>query len=190
MTSKVRIVNFALTLLAAARISAVSEARGQDVDAVYDETVDAVLRSHPWNFAIRRAQLPADADAPAFGFNFQYTWPEDPYCLRVLEVDEDPAAAFEPEGRKILTDVGAPLNVRYIARITDPNQFDADFVIALATDLAANTAFKITGSTTLRDQLKSDFAAQKREAESVDAQEGPAAEGLAEEDDAFNNSRI
>ncbi len=44
----------------------------------------------------------------------------------------------------ILTDVGKAV-LRYTARITDTNEFDSSFVVALAARLAADGAVNLTG---------------------------------------------
>ena len=61
--------------------------RARLCNAFYTDARDAVLRSHPWNFAITRTSLAKLSDAPAYGFNYQYSLPTDPYCLRVLEME-------------------------------------------------------------------------------------------------------
>lgn len=51
---------------------------------LYPTVRDDMLRSHPWNCAIKRAVLAPDAVAPAFGYTYSFELPAD--FLRVLEV--------------------------------------------------------------------------------------------------------
>ena len=186
MTSLVGIYNEALTILRAERIQAESESNGQHMAAVWPTVRDATLRRHPWNFAIARASLAVDSVAPAFGWARAFTLPTNPYCLRVLRIADSPKATFEVEGRKILTDEAAPLKVQFISRVTDPTVYDAAFVEAAALQIAAKTAFAITGSRALAARLGDEAKAATKGARGADGQETGAREAL---DSEFIDSR-
>ena len=64
---------------------------------------------------------------------------------------------WQIEGRKIYTDDSSPLDIRYIFRVTDPNQFDVLFQEALATRIALELVEEITQSNTKKDVLKDDY---------------------------------
>ncbi len=115
----------------------------------YAATRDQVLRSHRWNFAQTRVALSALADAPAFGWSYQYALPSD--CLRVLECNDTElgdviSEDYVIEGRAILTDATS-LNLVYVKKVDDVNQFDALFVEALALKLAIVLSETIRGTT-------------------------------------------
>ena len=183
MPSVVDICNEAMDLLGAATITSLTEnsKEARLCNRRYETVRDAVLRAHPWNIAVTRKQLPRDSEAPAFGFTYQYTLPTDPYCLRVLSlhtsnVDEeiapyDSQAMFKIEGRKVLTDEGT-CRIVYIGRITDTEQYDSLLSSTVATKLAAETAYAITGSTSVSTQMFSLYENRLREARSMDAMEG------------------
>lgn len=141
------------------------------VNRAYDFIRQAVLRSHPWNFALRRAALTASAAAPAFGYDLQYQLPTD--CLRVLEVQGGEYQPYQVEGRLILTDQAAPLKIRYVADITDPNQFDALFIEAFASRLAVELCEDLTQSNAKRQLAQGEYQAALREARRIDGQENP-----------------
>src|SRR3546814_2945523 len=104
MTSVVSICNRALTLLGQKTITSLednSQAARLCVES-YGPTRDAVLRDHPWNCAIARADLAALSEAPAFEFGRQFQLPPD--CLRVLELWGS-RARWKIEGRRLLSDV-------------------------------------------------------------------------------------
>jgi hypothetical protein len=61
--------------------------RARLCNAFYTDARDAVLRSHPFNFSITRTTLAQLSDTPAYGYDYQYALPTDPYCLRVLEME-------------------------------------------------------------------------------------------------------
>ena len=183
MPSVVDICNEAMDLLGAATITSLTEnsKEARLCNRRFETVRDAVLRSHPWNTAISRAEIAKDSAAPAFGFSYQYALPTDPYCLRVLSfwnsnVDSEIAAydsqvMYKIEGRKILSDEGT-CKITYIGRITDTEQYDAMLSNTIAHRLAAETAYAITGSTTVAQQMQALYEQRLREARSMDAMEG------------------
>lgn len=186
MTSNVDIANYALNIIGASNISDFTENSkpARLVNQRYDGIRDAVFRSHPWNCLIRRAQLPQEVTAPAFGYARQYSLPTDPYCLRVLEFSNGSMSypqdnmtsnsggpVFVIEGRKLLTDEGTA-RIKYVARVTDPNEYDASLIEVLATRLAVEIAYAITGSTSVVQAAAAMYDDKIREARFVDATEG------------------
>jgi hypothetical protein len=75
------------------------------------------------------------------------------------------------ERRKLLTDE-AVARIKYIGRITDPQQYDASLVEALAARLAAEVCYAITGSTSMVQIQTSLYEAKINEARFNDATEG------------------
>ena len=183
MPSVVDICNEAMDLLGAATITSLDEnsKEARLCNRRYETVRDSVLRAHPWNIAITRKQLAKDSAAPAFGFASQFTLPTDPYCLRVMSlhtsnVDEnvapyDTQTMFKIEGRKVLTNEDT-CRIVYIGRITDTEQYDSLLSSTVATKLAAETAYAITGSMNVSQQMMALYEARLREARSMDAMEG------------------
>lgn len=135
--------------------------------ALWNGALKEVLRSHPWNFAVRRVQLAPLAVAPSYGFSYQYQRPAD--WLRTLETS---ARDYRHEGKLILCDASA-LNLRYIARIDDLTVWDALACAALARNLAAKLAYPLTQSTSLQQAQWEMYVALLNQARGVDAQEEP-----------------
>lgn len=173
MTSKVGIANLALADLGADPIADFAEGSEEAklVTLRYDAAVDTVLRAHPWNSAIARAQLAKALVAPLFGYASAYQLPSDPYCLRALELNDDPELVFKIEGRLLVTDETSAL-LRYIARVTDTSQYDALLVEALAARLAYDLAYSITGNASLAEAKLKVYEKKIAEARRVDSQEG------------------
>lgn len=158
MASQVEIANRALTKIGEARVLSLSDdlEAARSVNSLWDVVRDAELRARNWNFAISRTSLPALIAAPAWGFDRQFQLPSD--CLRVLQVGEyfpgpslsdyrsSSEAMWQIEGRKILTDMPAPLAIRYVARVEDTGQWDALFVEAFACRLAVELCERLTQS--------------------------------------------
>lgn len=169
MASEVQIANFALTLLGEKRIVALTDASKQarELKALFEMTRDALLGGYNWVFAMTRTQLSPLAEAPAFQFSQQFQLPTD--CLRIVLLGETyvgvdlsdfrgfPVEEYALEGRRILTDLGAPLSLRYVKQVTDTTQFDANFSKAFAARLAADAAEAITQSGTKRDRAEAAF---------------------------------
>ena len=177
MATEVSICSNALRRLGDDPITSLTDdtERARLCNSFYADTRDAVLRLHPWNFAITRASLAKLSTAPAYGFANQFSLPTNPYCLRVLGMEyEDYIFKIEnvaTHGRVLLTDE-ATANILYVARITDTNLFDAMFVDVLTQKLAVDLAYPVTNSTTLQTQMQKVFEKKLSEARSIDGQEG------------------
>tara|TARA_R100000654_G_scaffold64106_1_gene91581 strand:- start:369 stop:950 length:582 start_codon:yes stop_codon:yes gene_type:complete len=177
MATEVSICSNALRRLGDSPITALTDntERARLCNAFYPDARDAVLRSHPWNFAITRASLAQLSVTPAYGFNFQYALPTDPFCLRVLEMEfSDYIFKIEnspTEGRVLVTNEGTA-KILYIGRITDPVKFDSMFVDTLIAKLAVDLAYPITGSVQFQGQMQKLYQLKLSEARSIDGQEG------------------
>lgn len=160
MATNVEIANRALQKLGAQRITSLSDnsRNARAVNAAFNIVRQEELRRHTWNFAVEREQLAADATAPAFGKATYFTLPSG--CLRLLAPDPElnlNDLDWQIEGRKIATNDTAPLDVRYIDDITDPQQMDALFREAFASKLAMELCEEITQSNTKKDKATEDY---------------------------------
>lgn len=172
MASDVEIVNIGLTLLGENRIASLDDdvKPAREAKAIFEFTRDALLGEYNWNFAKARTQLSALVDVPPFGFSLKYEFPAD--CLRLIMVGDyyagidlsdyrgRPTELFTIEGRNILTDMSAPLNLQYIKRVTDPTKFDPPFVKSFGCQLAVDLAEALTQSDTKRDRAEKALAKQ------------------------------
>lgn len=168
MASDVGICNRALQRVGQPRIISLADesVAARACNAAYESLRDAALRSHPWSFAVKRASLAADSAAPAFGPALAYSWPTD--ALRIL-LPNDSDLDWIVEGRKILSDWDAPLEIRYIARITDPNTMDPLFREFLSAYIGAEICEELTQSNNKKAGLKDDMASIIAEARRVNA---------------------
>lgn len=152
--------------------------------AAYDIVLPAAMVKHPYNFCTRQAQLPAEAIAPAFGYAYRYRVPSEPRCLRVWNLD--PAthginARWKRYGAYIHCDFASPININFIAFISDPQEFDASFAQVLSLELAAATAYSIAGVDGSPFLAAAD--AKRREARTDNGQEGEDQLGDADQGD-------
>lgn len=190
MASEVEICNRALQRVGAKRIAALdgSDKESRECLVAYAPLRDFLLRSHPWSFAIKRAALAADSDAPigtdSETPNAQYTWPTD--ALRIL-LPKSTSLDWIIEGRKILTSDAAPLYVRYIARITDPNTMDPMFRESLSCLIGDAICEPLTQSNTKRAGIRADLRDIIAEARRTNAIEKPPVESA---DDDWDTGRL
>lgn len=154
MASNVEIANRALQALGAKRIASLSEdsRNARSVNSCFDSLRRAELRKHPWSFAVKRASLPASATAPLFVKQSSFPLPSD--FIRLLPPDSEANyndRDWQIEGRNIVTNDSAPLEIRYIYDVTDPNEMDALFREALALKIAEEVCEEITQSNTKKE---------------------------------------
>lgn len=180
-TSETEIVNLALARVGQGTIVNINDndRLSRTAKLHYATKRDNLLRMYRWKFAIKRIELPALLTAPVFGYEYAYQLPTD--CIRVLSVNEiDPE--FDPdiditlwdrEGDTIVTDESAPIKVKYIRRVTDPNHFDPAFKDALSAYLSIYFApsFRETESN-LTTKLMEEFEITVRNAKYISAIEG------------------
>lgn len=174
MASNVSIVNGALVKLGEATINDFSEDNepARVANRTYADIRDAVLREHHWGFATTRAALSANTTAPAFEFDNAYELPREPtYCLKVIDVENPNRYPWRVEGRQILTDIDAPLNVTFVYRNTDADSYDSLFIECLEARLAQEWAEPLTRQSTIAAAMAALYAQKLAYARSVDAQE-------------------
>lgn len=156
MASKVEIANRALQKLGARRIVSLGEdsVNGRAINTAYEPVKLAELRKHSWSFAVKRASIAADAAAPLFNRGVSYQLPSDFVKLLAQDPEQNMNDLdWQIEGRKIITNETAPLEIRYIYNVDDPNEMDALFRETLSSKLALELAEELTQSNTKKEAL-------------------------------------
>jgi hypothetical protein len=195
-TSETEICNIALTRIGHGLISSLDEntTAAQVCNLHYARTRDAMLRAHPWNFAIRRATLAQSATTPNHEFTYYHVLPVD--CLKVIRTNWEAdgsigtaiygfpgqmgyATQIAPYRIENVASVGKciacnedTVKIEYIAQITDVAQFDDLFVDCLAQRLAAEVCMRLTDNQSATRTMWELATAKLAEARSTDAQEG------------------
>lgn len=157
-TSNVAIANGALQRLGAKRIESLSQdhPNARSMNAAFERVRKRLLRRFDWSFAIARASIAADASGPTWGDWNRYSLPND--FIRLIRDDESGAAVdWKVEGQYILSGDDAPLEIRYVVDVTDPNSFDPLFIEAFECKLALECCEEITGSTAKRAGVQADY---------------------------------
>lgn len=160
-TSQTSIINRGLQMLGYKSVGSINDNdRGaKAMLRAYDPRKFSLLRAHPWNFAIKRASLPASSTPPIHGKGNYFPLPPD--FLDLLPVDQSygitgagnisgpPAVTdWQIEGNQIASDQPAPLLIRYISSGVIESLFDSCFAEALAADLAGSCCEELTQSNT------------------------------------------
>jgi hypothetical protein len=174
VATQVSICSNALLMLGAKTISAIDEEsdRAEIAANLYDSTRDAVLRSHPWNCAVKRVVLAPDSDAPVGDdYSAQFTLPGD--FLRVLAVGESTEDVdYKIESGKILAS-GTSLFLRYIWKNTTESTWDPMLVKAMELQMSAAMAYAITMSAA-KEQLQLEKLERfMKQCRAVDGQDDP-----------------
>jgi len=123
----------------------------------YDQTRDALLRSHWWRFASARAELVADADDPTFEWDNQFVLPDDFLRLKSVYDDNNTTRkntlnSFALEGSLLLTN-DSTASIRYIKKVTDVTEFDPLFVEVLVLNLAIKLVMPLAQDRKAKEDL-------------------------------------
>ncbi len=190
VTTDVEVCNLALDMVKEAPINNLDENRAAArwMKRNFVPTRNYCLNLQVWKFAMTRAELPADPDAPEFEWNRRFKKPTD--CFRVLPLRDGGRMngrliPHQVEGDYILTNAAAPLKVRYIRVVDNPAEWPTHFVELVATRLALGIAHFMTGKTSMIELLNARHAQAAQMAASLDSAEGShAAQYATEYDDA------
>ena len=176
MASVVSMCNSALNLLGASTISALTDdsKNARLCNQRYEPIRDRVFRGHAWNCLHKRIQLAQNSTAPVVEYSNAYALPAD--CLRVLKIHNgttDSIASsidYKLEGKNIVTDEGTVFLI-YIAKDTDPNNYDTYLQESISHQLAADIAYAVTNNATLAKNYMERADERLREARFIDATE-------------------
>lgn len=175
------IANMALAELGAQRIVSFTDGSKNQglVVSVYDFAKEHALCAHPWNFAIKRkASQAALSTPPEWGWDFAFAVPSD--CLRILILGKDGVETDEPwqhesaqDGSQIIvTNLEAPVDIKYIYNVTNTQTFSPMFVIAFVKTLKWLLARPLTGKAEIQVQCANELREFFSKGMSTDGQEG------------------
>lgn len=172
----VEISNSALTIIGSVKIVAMNDPspEARECNSNYDSCRRAVLRDFPWNFATARVVLSTpDATPPAFGFANRFALPDD--FIRVHTAFDESGCQMLPNSYRIesgflITDEDT-IWLKYVYDLEDTAEFDPLFDQALAANLAAKIAFKITGSESTRESAQKVYMDELSRAKYTDSVE-------------------
>jgi len=186
MASQVQIAKLALQHIGDRYdISDLSEAtvEAEQVNLIFEDTRDWLLRQHPWNFAKKYA-TPAEltgSGTTAVPGNWERMYLYPPDALRMGGIinplgDDQPVIKFEvarnsSDERVILCSV-EDAEIFYTARITDTTDFDPEFTMAFSYALASKMAMPLTGERSIAADLMAEARNHINSAWETDSNEG------------------
>jgi len=154
------ICNMALGRLGAKRINDYDDASDTKPEAIqcrlhYEQTRDALIRSHWWRFARARATLSANATDPDFEYDYAYDLPVD--FLRMKKPYEADGVTellytYSLEGKQLLSNETS-MDIEFIKKVTDTTLFDPLFIEVLVLQLALKMVMPLTQDKVLRREL-------------------------------------
>jgi len=180
MSENVNIVNYALRLLGAKRITSLEDEQkeAQVMKDMYDIARDAVLEEAEWTFATRRFLPAKETEDPEWGWANSFPVPSD--IIRVTTVERLDIsgvnigtdmnrypAPHEVEGRKILTNEDV-IFCKGLRRIDDEGIYSPLFIEAFAMKLALVSCLTITESKSKLDAMAALYTSTIQKAKSRD----------------------
>ena len=159
-------------MLGATSIAAFDEGTAESEVAanLYPSLRDAILSSHPWNFATRQVWLARLEEGPVADHPSAFQLPND--ALRAISAGHHARGRGIPYrilGRTLHCDASG-IVLTYVARVAEET-FPAFFVQALITRLAAEFCLPLTESTSRAEALHRLAEIELRRARTADAQE-------------------
>lgn len=142
-------------------------------NTLFDDLADRVMIQGSWTSTITRTALAQTANTPTFGFAQEFQLPVDPKCLKVLEIDEAVLGdnEYKIEGDKLLTDLDS-IKIKYIAQLTDTEDWDPMLTEAVEVLLASYLALPIAGDKELAERLRREYFDLVTHNLAVDGQQG------------------
>jgi hypothetical protein len=157
------VANMALALLDEAPIDSLD----QDIKAArlinlhYDLTREAELSKYAWVFAILSASVDG-SDTGSGDCTLAWAYELPPDCLRPLPLTDNGEPdgvpiSWRQEAGLVYSNMSSPRIIRYIANLTDPNDWDALFTDVLVAALAVKIAHPLTHKAGMIDVARSAY---------------------------------
>lgn len=162
-TTKTDICNLALSRIGAkvvttAEITADTATTAAHCNRHYEQTRDALLRSHNWRFATERASLVVGSDPT--DYDHSYKLPNDFLALQTIYDSDESDLVFryqyDIQGTLILTNEDS-CDIEYIKRITDVTKFDPLFVEVFVLSLALKLVMPLAQDRALYKEIKEEL---------------------------------
>jgi hypothetical protein len=196
------ICNMALGRIGAKRINNYDDNTETKPQAIqcrlhFEQTRNALQRSHFWVFNKRRASLSEDTETPDFEYDHQFLLPNDFLRYRYKydsNANHNAISDFsfsletKSDGTKILLTDETSVNLVYSALIEDPTAFDALYTELLVLKLAQKLVTPLAGGNKeIMREIKDDILRLEPRVRALDRNEGI---GTRKEDQAtWNDAR-
>lgn len=154
------IANRALAKLGLREITSITadEESARVINTIYEGVLNFELSIYAWAFALKRASINADNDAPAFEYNFQYSLPADFLRLEsIYNVPENMRDAYSIENGKILTNISGPLQIVYLSSTLNQSAWPPYFIEAVACRLAYEICERLKQDPSRKNTLMQEY---------------------------------
>lgn len=183
MATQLDLYNAALGYIGERPLSSLDEDRTarRDLDIVWNTGfIDRVLSAAQWKFAMRTVKLTAcTGSTPNFGFQYAYSKPADLVRLAKFSSEETeymPENNYRSEAGFWLTNV-TPIYVTYVSNMAsyggNLGEWPPLFTAFAELELASRIIMRLTNAPDLLKQVMALKTQARKEAEAVDAMEGP-----------------
>ncbi len=162
----------ALVKLGASSISSFEEdtTEAHIAEQLYDPTVEALLASYPWRFALTQITLSRLAEKPNADYRYAYAVPNN--CIRILSAGNTVRSSgldYRILKNQLHTNSESVI-LTYLER-PDESAFPPFFTQALISKLAAEFCLPLTESTTRTDYMRKLAEEEIKTARLVDSQQ-------------------
>lgn len=159
-TSKVDLINKALTLVGARPITSLEDDtnNARVVNRVYDISLRSILSECMWTFATKRVTLSVSADTLDWydaGQQIIYVRPSD--VIKIYGTN-DRDALWREELEYIISDTSG-LGIRYVYYLDNPTKYPGLFIDAFCDKLSSDIGYMIVNSSSLGDKYKKIYEA-------------------------------
>lgn len=148
MSSKVQLCNMALSRLGANTITSLTDGTSEAklCNTFFNDISEEVISEGSWSSTIRRASLAKTTNTPVYDYTSEFQLPVDPKALKILNVNESSPNDIDYviEDDKLLTDEST-IKIRYVAFITDTEDWDVYLKRAFVARLCSELAYALTG---------------------------------------------
>lgn len=175
MASKVKIANLALARLGVKSITSLGDntLEARMANLVFEDMAKEVMTEGVFSSTIRRVALNATTNTPAYGYSYEFQLPTNPKSLRVISINEDEPGTYDYriEGDKLLANIST-MKVKYVAYLTNSEDYDEMLKKALVARLAAELAYPLTGSSGVSNAMYQRYERELSDCMAVDGQNG------------------
>ena len=122
------------------------------------QAIDTVMSVYPWRDCLKRAQLAPLAQAPSFGFDYQFVLPEDFARLKsVTALDDDgEECEWSLEGDKVLSDATS-VSILYASLPSSPDSLSPATRDLFVRQLAYLVSIPLIKNDTISNRLLQEY---------------------------------
>lgn len=172
MTSRIDIINRALTMIGAAKISSLSDgtAEAEAATIIYPGVVEDLISRYRWRFAHVQKQLSRLTDSPDARWDAAYQLPSDCEILETVTVNDHPIPYDRIEDKVVCNATPDETVIAEYILVNDETRWPGYFTALLVFELAHTLAVPIGDRNDLSQALEKKALRQFSLARNLDSQ--------------------